>query len=143
MTSKERRREWEREYKRKRRRDPVIRERIRAAERDRLNRDPAKHQQKNERARQRWARGGAVIEAANKRRLALGKQQQKNPNWREQFRKWQRDYFARHYGDDAFRQHRDITRVKDYYKTDDPRLIEAFSLMRQAKRKFSQSGRKP
>lgn len=132
----EKRRAYDREYRRLRRLDPEYRAHVNQRERERFQKNPELRERKNERRRNAWHSNDAKREQANKRRLILTRQQQFDELWREKFKKWQKDYFKRHYGSDEWKLRRDLHRVKSYYDVDDPQLIEALALARAAKRKM-------
>lgn len=140
--TRDERRAYDRERKRRLRLDPAYCERVRVRERERRKRPEVRHllEAKNARQRERWANDKEYRDRRNKRRAQNKRHQASDEAFRDLMRGWQADYFARHYGDESWRQRRDKHRVKGYYGVNDPALIEALVLSRAAKRKMRASG---
>lgn len=134
MTTRQSRRDYWREYKRRRMLDPVLRAEKQAYDKARMTPDVRKR--KNAQQREKWATNAAYRERRNQQRSERKRLQSLLPESQPKFQKWQKDYFDRHCDDPEFRARRDAHRVKRYYSTDDRKLIEALSLVRAAKRKM-------
>lgn len=132
----EKRKAYDREYKRRMRQDPEWRVRKNIYDRERRKSNPVVREKKNAQQRKRWATDTSYRERKNEQRLQTTKQQQFDEAWRERFRLWQNDYFNRHKDDPEWRQRRDAHRAARYYGVDDPQLVEALALARAAKRKM-------
>lgn len=132
--------EYFREYKRKRRLDPEYRARENARNLATLNANPKRVAQKRAHDRARWKSDPAYRKQRNRSRVECSQRHlHENPQGTRSKRNvWHKAFFARHYGDSNFKEHRDLYRVKAYYSTDDPVLVEALALMRAAKRKLHQ-----
>lgn len=131
----EKRKAYEREYKRRKRADPAWRAKRNERDRQRMANTDVRAK-KNARERARLAGDDAYRKRQNHLRYERRKKEQLEDAWREMFRKFQKDYYARHKDDGEWRHRRDLHRVKSFYGVTDSELAEALALARAAKRKM-------